>query len=73
MHAQVDALTRTTDITAAFQIGDVYGRKQALILSVVLMGASTLCIGCLPTYASMGLLATILLAGMRLMQGCYSC
>ena len=69
MPMSTHALTRTTDINAAFQIGDVYGRKQALILSVVLMGASTLCIGCLPTYASMGLLATILLAGMRLMQG----
>ena len=50
-------------------IGDKYGRKKALILSVVLMGGSTLGIGCLPTYYNIGVLATALLALMRLLQG----
>ena len=34
--------------------GDVYGRKQALVMSVVVMGASTLSIACLPTYYDIG-------------------
>ena len=50
-------------------IGDTHGRKQALMLSVVLMGGSTLGIGCLPTYHDVGILATVLLAFMRLLQG----
>jgi len=50
-------------------IGDIYGRKKALMLSVVLMAGSTLGIGCLPTYHDIGILATVLLAFMRLLQG----
>jgi MFS transporter, MHS family, proline/betaine transporter len=50
-------------------IGDKYGRKQALTLSVLLMGFPTLIIGLLPTYASIGLVAPCVLLGCRLMQG----
>lgn len=50
-------------------IGDKYGRKQALTLSVLLMGVPTLIIGLLPTYASIGLTAPCVLVGCRLIQG----
>ena len=50
-------------------IGDKFGRKKALSMSVLLMGIPTLIIGCLPTYASIGLIAPIILLGCRLMQG----
>ncbi len=50
-------------------IGDKYGRKQALTLSVLLMGLPTLIIGLLPTYAAIGLAAPCILLGCRLMQG----
>ncbi len=50
-------------------IGDKYGRKQALTLSVLLMGVPTLIIGLLPTYASIGLVAPCVLLGCRLLQG----
>jgi hypothetical protein len=54
---------------ATGHLGDVYGRKKALVLSVTLMSGSTLAIGCLPTYFDIGLLATFLLSLMRLLQG----
>ncbi|WP_273564753.1 MFS transporter [Methylobacterium sp. NMS14P] len=50
-------------------IGDRYGRKTALLLSAGLMAVSTFLMGCLPTYASAGLLAPVLLVLLRLGQG----
>ena len=50
-------------------IGDEKGRKQVLIITVVLMGISSLGIGALPTYASIGIFAPILLLLLRLLQG----
>ncbi|MGU3468108.1 MFS transporter [Methylobacterium sp. C33D] len=50
-------------------IGDRYGRKTALLLSACLMAVSTFLMGCLPTYASAGILAPVLLVLLRLGQG----
>jgi MFS family permease len=50
-------------------IGDKYGRKRVLLLTVTLMGVSTFLVGCLPTYESIGLWAPALLVTLRLMQG----
>ena len=50
-------------------IGDRYGRKRVLLLTVSLMGASTFLVGCLPTYNSIGIWAPILLVALRLLQG----
>ncbi len=50
-------------------MGDRYGRKPALIFAVTLMGASTLFLGFLPTYAQIGIWAPIILVILRLMQG----
>jgi MFS transporter, MHS family, proline/betaine transporter len=51
------------------RMGDRQGRKPALILTILLMAAGTLIIGVLPTYASVGVLAPILLLAARLLQG----
>ena len=50
-------------------IGDRFGRRRLLTLSVVLMGVPTFLLGLLPTYASVGLLAPILLVALRFIQG----
>jgi MFS family permease len=50
-------------------IGDEKGRKQVLIITVVLMGVSSLGIGLLPTYATIGIYAPLLLLLLRLLQG----
>ena len=50
-------------------IGDRFGRKAALTLSLVMMAVPTACIGLLPTYSSIGIWAPILLALVRMMQG----
>ena len=50
-------------------IGDKYGRKRVLILTVTMMGVSTFLVGCLPSYNSIGLWAPALLVVLRLMQG----
>jgi len=49
--------------------GDRTGRKTMLTLTMLIMGAGTFLIGCLPTYASIGVWAPILLIALRLMQG----
>ncbi|MER5392881.1 MFS transporter [Saccharopolyspora sp. NPDC002686] len=49
--------------------GDRVGRKSMLIYSLVGMGASTIAIGLLPTYAQIGVLAPILLVLCRVVQG----
>jgi MFS family permease len=50
-------------------IGDVFGRKRVLVFTVLLMGVSTVLVGCLPTYHQIGVAAPILLVTLRLMQG----
>ncbi|NBE54691.1 MFS transporter, partial [Streptomyces boluensis] len=50
-------------------IGDRYGRKVSLIITVVMMGATTGCIGLLPTYESIGIWAPALLSALRFLQG----
>ena len=48
---------------------DRVGRRQVLTWTVMLMGLSTFAVGCLPTYAQIGVGAPILLACCRLLQG----
>ncbi len=50
-------------------LGDKYGRKKMLAATVVLMGAGTFLVGCLPSYAQWGTLAPVLLIVLRLIQG----
>ncbi|GJG86230.1 MFS transporter [Gemmatimonadetes bacterium T265] len=50
-------------------LGDRRGRKRALVASLVLMGAATVGVGLLPTYAQAGPLAPALLVFLRLVQG----
>ena len=49
--------------------GDRHGRKCTLVWSLVVMGLSTMLIGALPTYATAGALAPVLLCLLRLGQG----
>jgi MFS family permease len=49
--------------------GDTRGRKRMFTLSVLLMAIPTLLIGLLPTYATIGTAAPLLLLAMRVMQG----
>jgi MFS transporter, MHS family, proline/betaine transporter len=51
------------------RMGDVRGRKPALIFTVLLMALGTAMIGVLPSYASIGILAPALLVVARMMQG----
>lgn len=49
--------------------GDRLGRKKMLVLTMLLMGIASTCIGLLPTQAQIGALAPILLITLRLIQG----
>ncbi|GAA2506002.1 MFS transporter [Streptomyces gobitricini] len=49
--------------------GDRLGRKKLLVLSLLLMGSATFAIGLLPTHATIGTAAPVLLTVLRLVQG----
>lgn len=50
-------------------IGDKYGRRTSLAISILMMAIPTACIGLLPTYEQIGIFAPILLIVIRLLQG----
>ncbi|MCA1660932.1 MAG: MFS transporter [Novosphingobium sp.] len=51
------------------RIGDLVGRKNTFLVTMGLMGLSTFVVGLLPSYASIGVAAPVLLLAMRLIQG----
>jgi metabolite-proton symporter len=50
-------------------MGDRIGRKATLVTTLMLMGIGTFLIGCLPSYATLGVLAPVLLVLLRIVQG----
>src|SRR3954470_16049845 len=50
-------------------LGDRRGRKQVLVITLLTMGIATVLIGALPTYATIGIAAPVLLAVLRFVQG----
>lgn len=51
------------------RLGDLVGRKHTFLVTIVLMGASTFLVGVLPTYATIGIAAPVILILLRLLQG----
>jgi len=49
--------------------GDRIGRRSVLILTLVLMGVATFCVGLMPTYAQIGPWAAVVLVVLRIIQG----
>jgi MHS family proline/betaine transporter-like MFS transporter len=50
-------------------IGDTYGRRLAMVIAILMMAIPTGCIGLLPTYAQIGIVAPVLLTLIRIFQG----
>ncbi|HEY4613985.1 MAG TPA: MFS transporter [Citricoccus sp.] len=50
-------------------LGDRFGRKRVLALTIILMAGATFCIGLLPTFSTIGIVAPILLVLLRMVQG----
>ncbi|MDX1974677.1 MAG: MFS transporter [Rickettsiales bacterium] len=50
-------------------LGDRYGRRRAMVAAILMMAIPTGCIGILPTYDEIGILAPIMLTVIRLLQG----
>ena len=51
------------------RIGDLVGRKYTFLVTITVMGASTVLVGLLPRYSTIGMAAPVLLVLLRLLQG----
>ncbi|MGN8120717.1 MFS transporter [Pseudomonas sp. 22082] len=51
------------------RLGDMIGRKYTFLATIILMGVATFAVGLLPTYASIGIAAPIILLILRMLQG----
>ncbi|MEU4365112.1 MFS transporter [Promicromonospora sp. NPDC023987] len=65
----VSFLFRPFGAFVAGHLGDKYGRRVVLVLTLVLMGLATALIGVLPTYGQIGVAAPVLLVLLRILQG----
>ncbi|GAA0438890.1 MFS transporter [Leifsonia naganoensis] len=65
----VSFLFRPLGAFIAGHLGDKYGRRFVLMITLILMGAATALVGLLPTYAAIGIAAPILLVLLRIVQG----
>jgi len=51
------------------RLGDLIGRKYTFLITIIIMGSSTFLVGLIPSYASIGVAAPIILIALRLLQG----
>jgi len=51
------------------RLGDMIGRKYTFLVTILIMGGSTFCVGILPNYATIGLAAPVILISLRILQG----
>ena len=51
------------------RLGDMIGRKYTFLVTILIMGASTFIVGLLPSHASIGIAAPIILVSLRILQG----
>ena len=51
------------------RLGDMIGRKYTFLVTILIMGLSTFIVGILPTYASIGVAAPVILIALRMLQG----
>ncbi|AJT41299.1 MFS transporter [Psychromicrobium lacuslunae] len=65
----ISFLFRPLGAIVAGHLGDRVGRKAMLVLTLIMMGASTALIGVLPTYVQIGVWAPLLLTLLRILQG----
>nr|WP_155994136.1 MFS transporter [Corynebacterium vitaeruminis] len=65
----ISFLFRPLGAIAAGHLGDKFGRKKVLVLTLFGMGGATVCMGLLPTYEQIGLAAPIFLVLLRVIQG----
>ena len=65
----ISFLLRPLGAIVAGHMGDRLGRKTVLVVTLVGMGGATALIGLLPTYATIGVWAPILLVLLRVLQG----
>jgi MFS family permease len=51
------------------RLGDMIGRKYTFLVTILIMGSSTFIVGILPSYASIGVAAPVILIALRMLQG----
>ncbi|MDJ1157317.1 MFS transporter [Chelatococcus sp. SYSU_G07232] len=51
------------------RLGDLVGRKYTFLITILIMGVSTFAVGLLPSYASIGWIAPVVLIALRMLQG----
>lgn len=51
------------------RLGDMIGRKYTFLVTILIMGLATFIVGVLPSYASIGVAAPVILIGLRMLQG----
>ena len=51
------------------RIGDLVGRKYTFLVTILIMGVSTFCVGLLPSYETIGWVAPVILIALRMLQG----